>query len=605
MSFLMSCSEYNPPFPVPVTQGDDEETEWNQKNPHQRLLTLVRLGERNEPTYEANMEELVELFNSLIASYSRRGLLQGNVSKATRILQSSTQGKKTGHGDKKNSNKKNNDLQIKCADDGEGNPEAVLSEGLLFTALARILTDSKDTERRITIDSDSALLIALAAELCVAMSHHVQTKRDDGDACSLAEYELLAQSGKSILSGLVAKVRFLEHDMRQHSSQMGGLTAARLEKCLSMIHYFEEDLHLAPVLSCLRAACSFVTMFGTKLSRSTVLLADLKSIAWHFISFPEQSIQDAAARLLAALTLVGGTDRKTPSELWNAGLTNLVAMLTRLVDVVAPVTKVSNNQEVSLSEDAEVVMQRWIAFLRHDISSDRDRVNTLRCVLRGLTISCQHFLYRDCCGHTTGDFLEACIDIASLLELVERFLSYPMSAESLFYRTKKRVRDEAVQGGLISARTIATEIANEVKRFGHDILDCLVSSVGGPALLPFARRIIRVSYASLLTSCSGPVRKVMDPASSVQLEGKKRRWLHLSIALRARAVGTVHLVTVAFGSDRTAKQLSSDHDVDSKSDGEMAITLVAGCLMEQLGAKDLDQSLEDTWGTLGERVDLM
>ncbi len=596
-------SGYNPPFPAAVVQ-DDEDASLNEKNLPQRLLTLVRLVEKNESTYEKNMEELVELMNSFIALYSRRGLLQGNESKAGRILSSTTQGKKSGSSDRKNASKKNNDLQINPPEDGEGHSEVPLSEGLIFTALARIFADSKESVNH-TIDCDSAILIALAAELCVAMSQHVQTRKDDGNACSMAEYELLAQSGKSILSGLALKIHFLELEMRKHSSQMGGLAASRLEKCLAMSIFLDEDKHVAPILSCLRAACSFVTMFGTKLSRSTALLSDLKCIGWQFISCPEESLQDAAARLLAALPLAGGTDRKTTSELWNVGMTNFVAMFNRLIETVAPVVKTHGKEEITLSEDAEVVLQRWISFLRQDISGDHDRVSTFRSLLRGLAISMQHFLYRDCYGHTSGVFLEALIDIEGILELVERFLSYPMSAESLYFRTKKRLRDETVDGGLISARIIALEVANEMKRLGHDILDCLISSVGGQALLPFARRIIRMSYASLLTTCSGPVRKAMDPASSVQFEGKKRRWLHLSIPLRTKAVRTIQLVAVAFGSDRTAKVDSSDRSADSKSDGELAITLAAGCLIEQIGATDIDQSVEETWGGLDEKVDLM
>ena len=75
--------------------------------------------------------------------------------------------------------------------------------------------------------------------------------------------------------------------------------------------------------------------------------------------------------------------------------------------------------------------------------------------------------------------------------------------------------------------------------------------------------------------------------------------------MRTKAVRTVHLVTVAFGSDRTAKVDTTERGEDSKSDGEMAITLVGGCLFEQIGPKDMDACVEETWGQLDERVDLM
>lgn len=609
---------YNPPFPEAVTADNDDElgsssTPSGQKTSAQLLLNLVRLVEKEEveASYHTYMDETVELMNSLIQLYSRRGLLQGNVAKAERILSSSTQTKKGGTRDKKrNSGKRGTDLQINPGQDvlDGGSDATPLPETLIFTALTRVLVESKEaklTSRPFNTHSDAGLLVALSAELCLAMSQHIQTNQRDGNLCSAAEYELLAQSGKTILAGLVSKIWSLEQPIRNKTSKMAGVSSQRLTKCLSTALFTDDENDVTPVLSCFRAACSLVNLFKTKLSRSTALLSDLKTVAWQFVAFPDQSVQDAAARLLAAVPLAGGIDRKTPSEIWNTGVADILTMLNAIVDAVAPVSKASKKQETSLSAEAGTVLNDWLSFIRQDISDESDRVNTFRLLLRGLVLSFQHFLSRDGYGHTPGILLESRMDIEMILEIVERFLSYPMSAESLFFRTKKRLRDESVDGGLISSRSIAIKVANEVKRLGHEILDCMISSIGGSALLPFSRRIIRMSYASLLTSCSGPVRKVMDPASGVQLEGKKRRWLHLSMALRTMAVQTVHLVAVAFGSDRTAKLDSSERGKDSKSDGEMALTLVAGCLMEQIGAKDVDESTEETWGSLEERVDLV
>jgi hypothetical protein len=264
-----------------------------------------------------------------------------------------------------------------------------------------------------------------------------------------------------------------------------------------------------------------------------------------------------------------------------------------------------NREGFRFSAESSQVLEEWTSFLRQDISSDQDRAKTFVTMTRGLVLAYQHYLSPDLNGDAALAFLEVKLDVDSILEVVERFMSYPMTSESLFFGTKLRLRDVPVEGGLISPRIMATRVANELKRLGHEVLNILIQSVGGPALLPYARRIIRISYASLLTSCSGHVRKVMDPSSAGQLEGKKRRWLHLSVSLRTRAVESVRIVNVAFGSDRTAKIDSMKGKAESKSDGEMAITLVAGCLMEQIGAKDVEVSIEDNWGTLDERVSLM
>jgi hypothetical protein len=62
---------------------------------------------------------------------------------------------------------------------------------------------------------------------------------------------------------------------------------------------------------------------------------------------------------------------------------------------------------------------------------------------------------------------------------------------------------------------------------------------------------------------------------------------------------------VAFGSDRTSKLDSAESSEDSKSDGELALGLVVGCLMEQIEFKNSSEDTEETWGTSEERVELM
>merc|ERR1712070_12885 len=121
------------------------------------------------------------------------------------------------------------------------------------------------------------------------------------------------------------------------------------------------------------------------------------------------------------------------------------------------------------------------------------------------------------------------IDIDSILSVVENFVSFPLAAETVFYKTKKRLRNEAVDNGLLSPRAVSTQIGNQVKRLGHDILDCLLETLGASTLLPYASSITRISYASLVTSCSSPLRKVLDPSSAMQMDGKRKRWLHESV----------------------------------------------------------------------------
>lgn len=600
-------SSLNPPVP-PVAKADDEDgsSSSNHKDPAPRLLRLIKLVEKemSGATYESYMEETVALMNSLIVLYSRRGLLQGNVMKAEKILSLLSQGRPASHGRKKGPDKKfcNHDFERSGTGTKGSSDLNQASETLIFAALTRILTESE--EARLGRAVDSSLLLALGGELCVAMVRHIQVNRDADHPCILAEYEMLSQSAKSILGGLVFRVQLLENEIRRHSSQQGVLSAKSLERCLAMAVYLDESQHIVPVLSILRAACSIVKLFGTKLSRSVALLADLRKMAWAFLAAPNKSLQDAAGCLLASLPLAGGTDRKMPSEIWNSGIQDNLSMISIIAEKVAPMaTKATKND--NLSDESSHILQQWIIFLQQDVSSDQDRAKTIITILRGLVLSYRNYLSPDLNGDAASILLELKLDVETVLELAERFLSYPMSAESLFFRTKTRLRDEAVDGGIISPRIMATQVANEIKGLGDDVLEVLINSIGGPALLPYARRIIRVSYASLLTSCSGHVRNVVDPSSAGQLDGKKRRWLHQSVTLRTRAVKTLQTVIIAFGSDRTAKVDSVQQKAESMSDGELAVRLVAGCLMEQIGARDVEESIEENWGTLDERIVLM
>jgi hypothetical protein len=603
---LIGVNGFNPPFPEAPTIDETVGSESSsKKNSGQRLLSLVRLLEKRacDDKYEEHLDETVDLMNHMIALYSRRGLLQGNVKKAERIQslqKSNTKEKRSRKG------ASSNELQIQQGDikfSGDSAESAgQQEESLIFTSLIRILNGTNEDAKDRALDDDKALLIALAAELCIAISQRVQNVTET-DACTLAEYELLAQSGKSILAGFVTTLRSIESDIQKHTMALTQCKPKMMEKCLTLAS-LDEDKHVDPIISCLKAASSLVSLFGTKLSRSTALMSDLKSIAWRFLTLPHDSIQHSAAKLIASIPLAGGTERKTPSDLWNVAISDTISMLSVVMDKIAPLNKSKKGNQSEPSEHAQNILQTWIAFIQEDLFEESVRVVTFHRFICGLTRCFQSLLSQDGMGqHANCTLLDAKLDVESTLNVIESFLAFPLSAETILYKTKKRLRNEAVDGGLLSPRALSTQVANQIKLLGHDILDCILASLGGPSLLPFSRRITRISYASLLTSCSGTVRKVMDPTSAVQLDGKKRRWLHLSIPLRRVAINTFKTVTTSFGSDRSGK--STDRSNFSRSDGELAAALVVGCLIEEISSKETQGDFDDCWGTFNERVDLM
>lgn len=599
-------SGFNPPFPEAATKDETTAFESSKKKYGQRLLSLVRLIEKKtcDDNYEESLDEAVDLLNYLISLYSRRGLLQGEGAKAERILsleKSTTKEKKRS---KKGSS--NNELQINT---GESNNDSTASgvqeESLIFTSIIRILkgTNNDDSsETNTVLSDDQALLAALAAELCLAISQRVNTTTEF-NTCTLAEYELMAQSGKPVLAGLVTTMRSIESDIKKYTLATTKSKPKFLERCLTLA-FLDENKHVAPIISCLKAASSLVNLFGTKLSRSITLISDLRNVAWRFLTLPNDSIQHSAAKLIACIPLAGGTDRKTPSDLWIEATSDAVSMLLKVLHNIAPLNKPKKQNENKISDHAQNTLQAWMAFVREDIFEESARLISFHRFIFGLTRCFQSLLSQDAWGQNSHYvLLEIKLDVENALDVVESFLSFPISVETVLYKTKKRLRNEAVDGGLLSPRVLATEVANQIKLLGHEILDYILASLGGPSLLPFARRITRISYASLLTSCSGTVRKVMDPTAAVQLDGKKRRWLHLSIPLRRVAVNTLKVVITSFGSDRSGT--SNGRSSVSRSDGELAAALVVGCLIEEISSKEKDGDFDECWGTFKEREELM
>ena len=661
-SFL-TASGLIPPFPV-VDSGKSNHTEKNtdgliepatsdtgdKKNHPSRLLSLIRLlekKERDDDDYEVTIEETVDLFNHLIAVYSRHGLLRGDSEKAERILSmvnSNTSrggvggggaeggrkrnGKKRGNKKNNSNNNKNNsdDLRVQQHQHGVTMCESSASqqqedEVLIFTAILRILPLTNDMSKVNTIDDDKALLIRLATELCLSISQHIKVDKESG-TCNLAEYELLAQSGKPILTGLINTIQWVEYDMKLLSSSSSSSEKRQhSEKCLTLVEW-DEQTHVSTLTSSMKLACSLVSLFGTKLSRSTSLLLELNKISWKLLIMDNDSVQESAARLISCLPLAGGTDRKTPSDIWNAQLLDTLTALSTVLETMAPLTKLQNRNTTqtdsshSSNGTMDKFLEDWINFVRRDISNESYRLRCFYRLSRGLTKVFHFLLFQDGLDryHCSSTLVDAQVEITKILAVVESFVSFPLSSETVYYRTKRRLRDENVDNGLLSPRIIVTEVANHIKLMGHEILDCTLAAVGGPVLLPYARRILRISYASILTSSSGPVRKVIEPTSAAQLEGKKRRWLHLSIVSRALAIRTFGKAIMVFGCDSSASSLNQSQSSSSTSqsltaastDGEKTINLIVGCLVEQISNNKIQtDDFDNDWGTSAERIELI
>jgi hypothetical protein len=568
-----------------------------------KLLSLIRSVEKKEKgseDYETTIEETVDVFNHLIAVYSRHGLLQGDTEKAEQILSTENSMPSGGRNGKKgkrgNKNGGSDDLRIQqggvVSSDSTGS--TLLEETLIFTTILRVLTPAASNDSPRKMDEDRALLISLAAELCLGICQHIKVDKES-DSCNLAEYELLAQSGKPILSCILKTIDMIERDARASTK-----SRMKDDKCLTLIK-LDKEIHVLALNSSMRLAGALVGLFGTKLSRSTALLLNLNAVSWKFLTVDGDSVQESAARLLASLPLAGGIDRKTPSDIWTVQVSDILTALSTALETMAPLTKSSDSGTESTNE----FVGQWVNYVRKDINDESWRLKCFYRFSRGLTKTFHYLLLQDGLGQSNS-LVDARLDVKKVFAVVESFVSFPLLSETVYYRTKRRLRNEVIDNGLLSPRSIATEVANHIKLMGHKLLDSTMDAVGGLPLLPFARRIMRISYASILTSSSSSVRKVMDPTSAAQLEGKKRRWLHLSIASRAQSIQTFGRAMAAFGCDNSSKLSSSSPSLNASTDAEKAITLVVGSLVEQINRNKVQTGdIDDDWGTTTERAELV
>ena len=515
-------------------------------------------------------------------------------------------------------------------------------------------------------NEDHVVLVCLASELVVALSQKLllssssegrgqQSRHHDVVTCNVATYELLTQNGKVLLTGFITAMESIVEDISWRHNTLSVSTGNEVTplspssfpmsrsstdsmRCrLSLMAPLDDDLHTTPLTSLLKVTTLLVGLFGTRLSRSTSVVGSLRSISWRILMLPDESIQDGAARLLSSLPLAGGvsgvagTDRNTPSDIWTESFMGTVIGLPVIIHNVTPVGPSTRNDDNSRRQVdsssslycewyGSIVINEWLDEFRLHVQSDDDRVICLNLFTRGLSRLLHFLLWQDGIGSdfansgsSSSSLTSVQIDVPSVLTLIENLLAFPLTAETVYFKTKRRLRDVAVDGGLLSPTSIATRVANRIKRIGHDILDSLLTVLSGPVLLPYARRVVRISYASLLTSSSGPVRKAMDPTSAAQLDGKKRRWLHLSVPMRRLTIESLTKVIAMFGPDTSgsSRQRNSSRTGYTKisarlsTDSEKAISLVVGCLIEEIGRMVDTSGFDEDWVSNTDRIDLV
>lgn len=489
------------------------------------------------------------------------------------------------------SSQKNKKRQTSTTDDNHDSGTTLsttLPAQLVMTAVLRILSLQEEEITTSTKESpDYALLTTLAADLVRAVVRHAQNNSSNSPAiCVQAENEWLQSLVKSLLSALSRSVsKYVLVLRRQEQFWSENL----VEICQA-------------VASSLHASADLIALAGTRLSRSPAILSSLEDTAWRALTC-SSLIQDSRAAsaisaVLASMPLAGGTERATPASLWTKTIQNVQGILWMLMQKSIPLSQRSMQagQDVvsRVSTAYEKRFDEWWTRL-HQADSQNDRVSWILHWIRSLISLLITLLQR---GQGTMVLLEATLNVSSLLDLVDALLSVPMSAEATYYGTKKRLRDEPLDSGVLTPTSIATMLANHLYIQGHRLLSSLVSILGKPNLLPYTLRLREVGYAGVLTSCSPTLRQVLEPGYNI---AKKRRWLPHSLVARTSALRTLQVLTITLGVRATSARTTSRNHVSSQA-MDRIVKVISGCILEQLYPYN-DENLD--WGSMQERIDLV
>lgn len=514
----------------------------------QELLRLLRLYE-NSPDDCDLFEQVVDLLQLLISTISRRGgLFYGSDQDAQTILENaSAQAAKRG-------------TKSKAEDRKSLSQGPTVDSQLLVSAILRILNPNHPS-----------LLVALAADLINTICQTIRIQ-ENPDTCTVASFEIMATCGKQLLQQLssVGKIETSQY-MEQQQEEDEGTSVVRE--------------------AALQAAAALVTLFGIKLSRSTDLLNSLSEWAWNILFWSDESkVQIAAARLLTALPSGPRLEEV---------MSCLLLVLVRSVPTVQQNRDNSHEEKVLKDSPIQTFLQRWIDQMS-DTSDNTKRGQLFLSLVHGLTAFAVQLFQRP------GESNIVEIHVQFILQVVETMMTFPLTAETSFHGTNKRLRAEYLDGGLLNTIVLARDVANVIFIQGLALLDGLLA-IAPP--LSYTRNIYQIVHAGLRTTSSASVRQVVDPSSAMQFTGSRRRWLHRSIPARVAAIQSFRSAVLACGPDPQSSRSNSKQSQECSRDVEQSVQYLSGFLIESLklnrdvlntNGKDLGE-----WGSTSERYTIM
>jgi hypothetical protein len=572
----MSYSSVNPPSSFPA---DDDPLIG------QHLLRLVKAAEKGQYNAEKDIKaedttkELSALLEMLLESYHRKGLLGGSMERAQKLLpnfskQGSATGNKSGKGKKKKSTMAILDL------DKDTNISSDDTQHML-SALVRLVGGNHELSNTRIIEPTLPIrTLVTGFQVCIAIIHHMinQIHSRSENNCASVEYDLMFGISRELLTGVS---RTIQGIIQSSSPEADNLVMAGFTLC-SLVF----------------------TVYGLRLSRFQNILSSLRKLSILFLS--RDNLYISASKTLAAFPHTG-MEKYSPSILWTKSVIECLSALFVVIETVVPMKwKAMSHLNVTtaqsyISESMKTVMSSWI--------TDMQQMNAQDCqvfflkIVSGLSkATVAHLEAESVFFFNSVAFSSARFPILQVFDLLDIMMSFPSYAENLYFTTKKRLRMEIVESGLLSPNVIVHFVANPIKENGLCIFTAVVQSLGRPVLLPYAKRITKLAYSSFQSACSSLLRHAIDPKNSLSLDGKRNKWLNNSLAMRANAMKALNVIVCTLGSNIFVTP-SSSTELRRATDSSLAqqgVSLVVGCLLELVFSRT-----GESWGSPSESAALV
>ena len=663
---------------------------YKQSKQHQNLDVADGNNSRRNEDHDNDtktgvvVEEIIGILQQLTIIVQRQGLLRRNSSNisstatAKQVLDSMSMNKQqqhatsTGKKKRKGNHQTSQQLQLDetmgvgTIDDTTTTNTATTTTAdvqLLMMSIIRIIENYHDHDVDRLIYTTTTDLITASCQYNIIQQQSMNANNPI-DLCFLAEYELIASSCKSLLSGIEQYIR------RQHAASKSATMKGNNEiESRPQPH----EVNDYSTVSSFRAVTSMIGLLGNKLFTTrnnsstntvTAVLSKLQELAWQTVwnvPHPQQpqmqsalssgsvsilQTQKAAIILLttipyAAATAVAATtastnfdtgsnahnNRMNISMSWNQTWVDAISALSYTIQQL-PIEKGSSDNKKESADEActsnmsdfvkQIVVQQWIPSIQNTNNIDEDtRVNHLLQNIQSLVTILMSLLTRESMPSISVGSLNGEINIGNLLTIIETMVSLPSLAESKYYSTKKRLRNESMSTGSgssfsFSPLCIVTKIALPIRLIGYELFHNAITSLGSMNLLPFVRRIMKIIYQTLLSSSSNTVRHATDPTTMMfgwnnNNNNSKRgeRWLHTSIIARTASIQSFQCCIQTFGIE--SQQLANTNNSSghkSNSHVESSIRIICATMIEELSLKSSGDS-ESEWGTWNDRLKLV